>query len=104
VHCFSGDADFLKECLDLGFLISFTCNLTYKKAQNLRALAKLAPLKKLMLETDAPFLPPEGLRGMRNEPGYVKFVARELAEIKEITLEEVAQVTTENAKEFFKLK
>jgi TatD DNase family protein len=104
VHCFSGDANFLKECLDLGFLISFTCNLTYKKAQNLRALAKSTPLKRLMLETDAPFLPPEGLRGKRNEPRYVKFLAQELARIKETGLEELARVTTENAKKFFNLK
>lgn len=104
VHCFSGDANFLKECLDLGFLISFTCNITYKKAQNLRSLVKLTPLDRLMLETDAPFLPPEGLRGKRNEPAYVKFLAEEIARIKEIALEEVARITTDNAKEFFNLK
>lgn len=104
VHCFSGDADFLRECLDLGFLISFTCNLTYKKAQELRTLAKSTPLERLMLETDAPFLPPEGLRGQRNEPRYVKFLAEEIARIKEIDLEEVAKVTTQNAKKFFNLK
>jgi TatD DNase family protein len=85
-------------------LVSFTCNITYKKAQELRTLVKSVPLKRLMLETDAPFLPPEGLRGKRNEPGYVKFLAEEIAKIKEINLEEVARITTQNAKDFFHLK
>jgi TatD DNase family protein len=104
IHCFSGDADFLKECLDLGFFISFTCNLTYKKADNLRSLAKVTPLERLMLETDAPFLSPEGQRGRRNEPIYVKNLAQEISRIKELSIEEVARVTTENAKIFFNLK
>jgi len=103
VHCFSGDENFLKECLDLGFFISFTCNITYRKADNLRKLVKVMPLERLLLETDAPFLPPEGFRGRRNEPMYVKFLAEEIARVKEISVEEVARVTTENAKSFFGL-
>jgi len=124
IHCFSGDEAFLKECLNLGFFISFTCNITYpvklsnsrrdhagvnniverdKKAQNLRELVKLAPLERLLLETDAPFLPPEGFRGKRNEPIYLKYLAQEVSRIKEIDIERVAQVTTENAKNFFNL-
>ena len=103
VHCFSGDENFLKECLGLGFFISFTCNITYKKAENLRALVKITPLDRLLLETDAPFLPPEGFRGKRNEPLYVKYLAQELARIKEVSVEEVAQITTDNAKRFFNL-
>ncbi len=103
VHCFSGDEDFLKECLDLGFLVSFTCNITYKKAQDLRGIVKLTPLERIMLETDAPFLPPEGLRGMRNDPSQVKLLAGEIAHLKETSVEEVARVTTLNAKEFFRL-
>jgi TatD DNase family protein len=104
VHCFSADADFLKSCLDLGFFISFTCNLTYRKAENLRDLAKITPLERLMLETDAPFLSPEGLRGRRNEPLYVKNLAQEISRIKEISPEDVARVTTDNAKKFFNLR
>lgn len=104
VHCFSGDAEFLKECLGLGFFISYTCNITYKKAGALRELVKLTPLERLMLETDAPFLPPEGFRGKRNEPLYVGYLAEEIARIKEISIDEVARVTTENAKSFFNLK
>jgi len=103
VHCFSGDENFLKKCLDLGFFISFTCNITYKKAKDLRTLVKLTPLDRLMLETDAPFLPPEGFRGKRNEPVYVKFLAEEVARIKEVGLEEVAGITTDNARRFFNL-
>ncbi len=124
VHCFSGDEDFLRKCLDLDFFISFTCNITYpaklskngrdpacgnkpverdNRAQDLRTLVKLTPLDRLMLETDAPFLSPEGLRGKRNEPAYVKFLAEEIARIKEIAFEEVARVTTDNARRFFNL-
>jgi len=104
LHCFSGDADFLGRCLDLGFLVSFTCNITYRKAQNLRDLVKLTPLDRLMLETDAPFLPPEGFRGKRNEPAYVKSVAEEVGRLKGINSEEIARITTDNAKNFFNLK
>jgi TatD DNase family protein len=104
VHCFSGPLEFLNECLSLGLFISFTCNITYKKADNLRQLVKLTPLEKLLLETDAPFLPPEGYRGKRNEPWFVHILAEEIARIKEIEVEEVAKVTTDNAKKFFNLR
>lgn len=103
VHCFSGNEDFLKECLDLGFLISFTCSVTYKKADNLKKVVKAAPLDRILLETDAPYLSPEGLRGRRNEPSNVKILAQTIAQIKEMDFKEVADATTKNAKEFFKL-
>lgn len=104
VHCFSGDENFLKECLELGFFISYTCNITYKKAQGLRDLVRITPLERLLLETDAPYLPPEGLRGRRNEPVHVRELAQEIARIKGIDLEKVATLTTENAKTFFGIK
>lgn len=103
VHCFSGDAAFLNECLALGFLISFTCNITYKKAQALRETVRATPLERMMLETDAPFLSPEAFRGRRNEPAYVLKLAEEVARIKEIDLDQVCRITTENAKRFFNL-
>jgi len=103
VHCFSGDAEFLRECLGLGFFVSFTCNITYKKAQALRDLVKIVPPDRLLLETDAPFLPPEGLQGRRNEPFQVKLLAEEIAGIKQVSTQEVARFTTVNAKFFFKL-
>ena len=104
VHCFSGDEVFLKECLDLGFFISFTCNITYKKSDRLKSLVSLTPVERLFLETDAPFLPPEGFRGKRNEPAYVRYLAQEIASIKGMSVEEVSRITTANAREFFKLK
>ena len=104
VHCFSGDENFLRECLDLGFFVSFTCNITYKNAQDLREVVRLTPLERIFLETDAPYLAPEGLRGRRNEPANVKILAQEVAVIKEISIEEVSRVTTESAIKFFNLK
>ncbi|MDD5167079.1 MAG: TatD family hydrolase [Candidatus Omnitrophica bacterium] len=104
IHCFSGDENFLKECLSLGFFISYTCNITYKKAEGLRSLVGATPLEKVFLETDAPYLSPEGLRGRRNEPLNVRSVAEEISRIKKISVDEVAQATTANAKEFFNLK
>jgi len=103
IHCFSGDLDFLNECLDLGFLISFTCNVTYKKADTLRQVLKSVPLDKLLLETDAPYLSPEGFRGKRNEPMQVRLLAERVAQIKGLSLEEVADKTTQNAKSFFNI-
>ncbi|MDD5079675.1 MAG: TatD family hydrolase [Candidatus Omnitrophica bacterium] len=104
IHCFSGDADFMRQCLDLGYYLSFTCNITYKKAENLRQLLKIAPLDRICLETDAPYLSPEGYRGKRNEPWFVKMAAEEIARVRGISFEEVCRATTENAKKFFNLK
>ena len=104
IHCFSGDESFLTGCLNLGFFISFTCNITYKKAQGLREMVKLTPLERLMLETDAPYLSPEGFRGKRNEPLQVQLLARQVSLIKGISVEEIADNTTQNAKGFFKLE
>jgi len=101
VHCFSGDNYFLNECLDLGFLISFTCNVTYKKAEKLREMVKSTPIERLLLETDAPYLSPEGFRGRRNEPAQVSLLAGVVAQLKGLKLEEVARATTENARGFF---
>jgi len=103
IHCFSGDEIFLKGCLDLGFFISFTCNVTYKKSQGLRDMVSLTPLDRMMLETDAPYLSPEGFRGKRNEPMQVKLLAEAVSLIKGISVDEIAEKTTKNAKEFFKL-
>ncbi|MDP2906066.1 MAG: TatD family hydrolase [Candidatus Omnitrophota bacterium] len=101
VHCFSGDADFLKNCLDLGFYVSFTCNVTYPKAQGLRDLMKTVPLDRIMLETDAPYLSPQELRGKRNEPANVAILAREAAGIMGLNIDKLAEATTANAKKFF---
>lgn len=104
IHCFSGDKDFLDECLKLGFLVSFTCNITYAKAEDLRQVAITVPLGKIMLETDAPYLPPQEERGKRNEPVNVKAVAFALAKLKGIEFGKVEEATSSNAFNFFKLQ
>ncbi len=102
-HCFSGPQDFLDKCLNLGAMFSFTANITYPKASKLRELVKMIPMDNIMLETDAPYLAPQKFRGLRNEPSYVHFVAKEFALLKGISLEEVADITTQNAINFFGL-
>jgi TatD DNase family protein len=103
MHCFSGDEAFLKTCLDMGFFISFTCNITYKNAGKLREIVKLVPMDRLLIETDAPYLSPRDFRGKRNEPAYVRYAAEEVARIKNMSFEEVAKITTRNAKQLFKI-
>jgi TatD DNase family protein len=103
-HCFSEDYEFAKKVLDLGFLISFTANITYKKSESTRVAIDKIPLGSIMLETDSPYLPPELKRGERNEPANVILVAEKIAEIKNISLEEVERTTTKKAESFFKLK
>jgi len=100
-HCFSGDQEFLEEVLEMGFYVGFDGNLTFKNAKNLQAVAKIAPLDKILLETDSPFLSPEPLRGLRNEPGNVKIIAEFLAQLKGISFEQICQITTQNAKKLF---
>lgn len=104
IHCFSGNADFLERCLELGFLISFTCNITYLKSQGLREIVKLSPLDRMLLETDAPYLSPECLRGRRNEPANIALLAQEIAVIKGTAVDDIAKGTSENARSFFNLK
>jgi TatD DNase family protein len=103
VHCFSGNKDLAKKYLDLGFMISFTGVITFKKAHELRDVVKMIPLDRLMVETDAPFLAPIPYRGKKNEPAYVKYVAECVAQIKGLSFEDVAKATTENAEGFFGL-
>jgi len=103
VHCFSGDESFLKACLDCGFFISYTCNITYKKFSALREMVGLTPLDRLMLETDAPYLSPEGFRNQRNEPAQIKLLADRVSQIKGVSFDKIADQTTQNAKGFFKL-
>jgi TatD DNase family protein len=99
MHCFSGSFDEAKRYLNLGFLISFTGVITFAHFEG-ETLAKV-PLNKIMVETDCPYLTPEPYRGKRNEPRYVEFVAKEIARIKNEPYEEVAKVTTENARRLF---
>lgn len=103
MHCFSGDKSFLKQSLDLGLHISFTCNITFKNAANLREVAKEVPLEKLMLETDSPYLAPQKLRGKRNEPANLTYLVSEFATITNLTEKDISRITTHNASTLFKL-
>ncbi len=95
-HCFSGGMDLAKEVLNLGFYISFSGIITFKKADELREVAKFAPMDRILVETDSPFLAPIPHRGGRNEPAYTRITAEKLAEVRDISLEEVAAQTTQN--------
>ena len=103
MHCFSGDEKYAFECLELGLLISFTGILTFKNAGPLRDVAKKVPLDRVMLETDAPYLAPVPYRGKRNEPAFIPHIAEVLAQIKSVPVEEIARVTTTNARQMFRL-
>lgn len=103
VHCFTGSLSFAEAALKLGYLISFTAPVTYPKNEVLREVVKKVPLGKIMVETDCPFLPPADLRGKRNEPAFVVATAQAVADIKGISLGEVAQATTANADRLFGL-
>ena len=86
----------------MGFLVSFAGNVTYPKAQNLRDVAAGLPLESLLIETDAPFLAPQGQRGRRNEPAYVAEVAKTLATVRNLAPDEIAAVTAANFRRFFR--
>ena len=101
MHCFSGSPEIAKECVEMNFYISLGGPVTFKNARKPKEVAAAIPLDKLLIETDCPYLAPHPYRGKRNEPSYVKLVAEEIAEIKQISIEEVASVTTENAKKLF---
>jgi TatD DNase family protein len=101
LHCFTGDWSHARRAMDLGFLISFTGNITYPKAQPIRDVLAQVPLDRVLIETDAPFLAPVPYRGKRNEPAWVAEVAAKVAEVKSISSEEAAFSTTENFHRFF---
>lgn len=104
LHCFSGGLDFAQKSIDLGFLISFAGNITYPKANNLREILKQINLENILIETDCPWLAPQSVRGKRNEPSYLPIIAQEIAELKNLSLEEIAQATTKNSKKIFNIK
>ena len=89
--------------MDLGAYVSFNGIITFDKTGNMEKLVKSAPLDRIMLETDCPYLAPLPHRGKRNEPLYVKFVAERLAQIKDLSLDEIARMTSENAKKLFSI-
>lgn len=103
VHCYVSDWNTAKEFLDLEYMISFTGIITFTDDESILDAVRKIPLERMMVETDSPFLTPVPHRGKRNEPWYVKFVAMKIAELKDISFEEVERTTTENAIRFFQL-
>lgn len=101
IHCFTGDTDAARRYLDLGFMLSLSGVVTYKKTEALQDAVRFAPLDRLMVETDSPYLAPVPYRGKKNEPSYVVETAKKLSELKGVSLDQVAEVTTANAAALF---
>lgn len=102
-HCFTGNKEIVQQALRFGFYISFSGIMTFPKALSLQESAALTDLTKILIETDAPYLAPQGFRGKRNEPAYVRAVAEKLAELHFLSLEEISNITSRNAIRLFKL-
>ena len=103
IHCFSGDYEMAKKCLELGFFISVPGTITFKNAEEFKDIVRRLPLESLLVETDAPYLTPVPFRWKRNEPSYVRYTAEKVAEVKKVSFEKVAEVTTQNALRVFRV-
>ncbi len=104
MHSYSGSLEMALECIKLNFYISFSGPITFKNAKNPKNVAINIPLDKILVETDSPYLTPEPYRGKRNEPAYVKYVAEEIAKLKNLDITEINNITTQNAKRIFRLQ
>lgn len=103
IHCFTGTYDIAQKFLDLGFYLSFSGILTFKKALELQEVAKKIPLNKILIETDSPYLAPVPLRGTKNMPQNVYYVAKFLSVLKDIDFDQIAKATTQNCRDLFHL-
>lgn len=103
MHCFSGSVEFAKECIKEGWYIALGGVVTFKNAIKMKEVAKAIPIEYLLLETDAPYLTPVPFRGKENQPAYIKYVAEEIAKLRNISFEEVDKITTKNAERVFNL-
>lgn len=103
MHSFSGDLDMMSECIRLGYMISLSGPVSFRKATDKHAIAREVPLEWLMVETDCPYLTPEPYRGRRNEPAYVAYTALAIAELRGTSLEEIAAASTANTQRLFGL-
>lgn len=103
MHCYNDSADYVQACLDMNFYISLGGPVTFKNAPLPKEVAKIVPKDRLLIETDAPYLAPHPNRGKRNEPAYVTLVAEQIAALREISYEELCQITKENAFRVFRL-
>lgn len=102
-HCFSGSVEFMQECVKQGWYIAIGGVVTFKNAIKMKDVAKTVPLEYLVLETDSPYLTPVPFRGKENSPAYVKYVAEEIANLRDIPVEEIIDITTNNAERFFEI-
>ncbi|MGG0029836.1 TatD family hydrolase [Bacillus safensis] len=103
MHCFTGSLETAKACMEMNFYISFGGPVTFKNAKKPKEVVKEIPSERLLIETDCPYLTPVPFRGKRNEPSYVKYIAEQIAELREISFEELAELTTKNAKKVFRI-
>lgn len=103
LHCYSGSIESAKEFIKLGFSFSFGGVVTFNNAKNVFKVVEELPIEKIMLETDCPYMAPVPFRGKRNEPMYIPYIARKIAEIKNIEVEKIAEITTKNAEKMFKI-
>ena len=101
LHCFTGSKEFAHKILDLGYDLGFSGIVTFRNADDLRELAADLPAERLLIETDTPFLTPAPIRGRRNEPAFLSHIAQKLAEVRGVSLEEIAELTTRNAERLF---
>ncbi len=101
IHCFSGNLNMARRCIEMGFYLSFTGNITYPKNEELRAIVKAVSIDRMLVETDCPYLSPQKFRGQRNEPAYVSYTAAKIAEVKGLTSEDVARITSRNCYDLF---
>ena len=104
LHCFTGSVEHARRALDMGFMISFAGNITFPKAQSIRDAAQVVPLDRMLIETDSPYLAPIPHRGQRNEPAFVREVARQIGELRNVSPEEIGIRTTQNFYNFFGLE
>jgi TatD DNase family protein len=100
-HCFTETAEVARAALDLGFYISFSGILTFKNAADLREVARFVPLDRTLIETDSPYLAPVPYRGKTNNPSYVPYVAKQVAELKQVSVETIAEATSRNFEHLF---
>src|SRR5437899_4784120 len=103
MHCFSGDVEIARRCLDLGLLVSLAGPVTYPKPRDLPAVARFVPGDRLVVETDCPYLPPQPYRGKRNEPSYITITAARVADLRGEPLTDLAARMSENARALFRL-
>ena len=103
MHCFSGSREMAQQCIKLGFYISFAGPVTFPNSHKLHEIVKWISLDKVLLETDSPWLAPQDVRGKRNEPAFLPYIARRIATLKETPVDKLAEATTKNAKEIFQL-